>query len=145
MNVSDLMTKNPETAQMTDSIMDVASTMRDINVGFIPVMNGDVLAGVVTDRDIVVRAVANGMNSEDTSIGEIISSDIQAVSPDTDINEAASIMESNKIRRLPVVDEDGMLIGICSLGDIAVRGRNLEQSGEILELVSEPSKPEMAA
>jgi CBS domain-containing protein len=145
MNVGDLMTKNPETAQMTDSIMDVASTMRDINVGFMPVMNGDVLAGVVTDRDIVVRAVANGMNSEDTSIGEIISSDIQAVSFDTDINEAASIMESNKIRRLPVVDENGALIGICSLGDIAVRGRNLEQSGEILELVSEPSKPELAA
>jgi CBS domain-containing protein len=59
MNVGDIMTKNPETAQMTDSIMDVASTMRDINVGFMPVMNGDVLAGVVTDRDIVLRAVAN--------------------------------------------------------------------------------------
>jgi CBS domain-containing protein len=145
MNVSDIMTQSPETAQMTDSIMDIALVMRDINVGFIPVLNGDILAGVVTDRDIVVRAVAEGLNTEDTSIGEIVSSDIQAVSPETAMDEAASIMEEHKIRRLPVVDVDGMLVGICSLGDIAVRGKNLEQSGEILEMVSEPSRPELAA
>jgi CBS domain-containing protein len=145
MNIGDMMTPNPVTAQMTDPIMDVAATMRDINVGFIPVLNGDILAGVVTDRDIVLRCVAEGMDIEDTSIGEIVSSDIQAVSPDTNLDEAASIMEENKIRRLPVVDEDGMLVGVVSLGDIAVRSKNLEQSGEILELVSEPSKPELAA
>jgi CBS domain-containing protein len=145
MNVGDIMTQNPETAQMTDSIMDVALVMRDINVGFIPVLNGDILAGVVTDRDIVVRAVSEGFNIEDTSIGEIVSSDIQAVSPETEMDEAASIMEEHKIRRLPVVDVDGMLVGICSLGDIAVRGKNLEQTGEILEMVSEPSRPELAA
>jgi CBS domain-containing protein len=145
MNVGDIMTQNPETTQMTNPIVDVAAIMRDINVGFIPVMNGDILAGVVTDRDIVIRGVAENMDLSSTSIGEIVSSDIQAVSTDTNIDEAASIMEDHKIRRLPVVDEDGMLVGVCSLGDIAVRGKNLEQSGEILELVSEPSRPELAA
>lgn len=145
MNIGDIMTQNPEAAQMTDTIVDVATIMRDINVGFIPIMNGDILAGVITDRDIVLRGVAEGLDLSSTSIGEIVSSDIQAVAPDTNVEEAASIMEDNKIRRLPVVDEFGVLVGVCSLGDIAVRGRNLEQSGEILELVSEPSKPELAA
>ncbi len=145
MNVSEIMTRNPEAAQVTDSIMDVASMMRDLNVGFMPILDGDTLVGVVTDRDITLRAVAENMDVVDNSIGEIMSSDLQVVSPDTDIDEAARIMEEFQIRRLPVLDENGMLIGVLSLGDIAVRTQNMEQAGEILEEVSEPSRPEMAA
>ncbi|MHB8840602.1 MAG: CBS domain-containing protein [Candidatus Aquicultor sp.] len=145
MNVSDIMTKNPESAQVTDSIMDVASMMRDINVGFMPILDGNILVGVSTDRDIVIRAVADGMDIENTSIGEIMSSDLHVVSPDTSLDEAANIMEEFKIRRLPVVDQDGLLVGVISLGDIAVRGQNIEEAGEVLEQVSEPSRPEMAA
>lgn len=145
MNVNEIMTKNPETAQIDDTLIDVASSMRDINVGFMPVMDGDRLVGVVTDRDIVVRAVADNMDIENTSIADIMSTDLQTVSPDMDINEASSIMEDFQIRRLPVVDENGMLLGVVSLGDIAVRTQNIEKAGEILEVVSEPSRPEIAA
>ncbi len=145
MNVSEIMTRNPEAAQVTDSIIDVASMMRDLNVGFMPVLDGDTLVGVVTDRDITLRAVAENMDVENNSIGEVMSSDLHVVSPDTDINEAARLMEEFQIRRLPVLDENGMLAGILSLGDLAVRTQNLEQAGEILEEVSEPSRPEMAA
>ncbi len=145
MKVSEIMTRNPESAQVTDSILDVASMMRDLNVGFMPVLDGDTLVGVVTDRDITTRAVAEAMDAENSSIGEIMSSDLHVVSPDTDIDEAAQLMEEFQIRRLPVLDENGMLAGILSLGDLAVRTQNLEQAGEILEEVSEPSRPEMAA
>ena len=144
-NVSDIMTKNPESAQVTDSIMNIASMMRDIDVGFMPILDGNILIGVATDRDIVIRAVADGMDIENTSVGEIMSSDLHVVSPDTDLDEAAHIMEEFKIRRLPVVDQDGLLVGILSLGDIAVRSQNIEEAGEVLEQVSEPSRPEMAA
>jgi len=95
-NVSDIMTKNPESAQVTDSIMNIASMMRDIDVGFMPILDGNILIGVVTDRDIVIRAVADGMDIENTSVGEIMSSDLHVVSPDTDLDEAAHIMESLK-------------------------------------------------
>lgn len=145
MKVSEIMTRNPESAQVTDSILDVASMMRDLNVGFMPVLDGDTLVGVITDRDITIRAVAEAMDIENSSIGEIMSSDLHVVSPDTDVDEAASIMEEFQIRRLPVLDENGMLVGVLSLGDIAVRTQNVEQAGEILEEVSEPSRPEMAA
>jgi len=140
--ISEIMTKNPETAQITDSIMDVASMMRDLNVGFMPIMDGDVLVGCVTDRDITVRSVAEGMDIANASVGEIMSTDLHVVSPDNDLDEAASIMEEFQIRRLPVIDENNRLVGVVSLGDIAVRTKNIEEAGEILEEISEPSRPE---
>ena len=145
MKISEIMTANPETAQVTDPIVDVASTMKDLNVGFMPILDGDRLVGVVTDRDIVVRGVAENIDFDDSSISDIMTDSPQTLSPDADINEAADIMETNKIRRLPILDDNGMLVGIITLGDIAVRTKNLEKSGEILEEVSEPSKPERAA
>jgi len=142
MNLGDIMTKNPETAQVMDSIVDVASMMKDLNVGFMPILDGDNLVGVVTDRDITVRAVAEGMDIQNASIGEIMSSDLHIATPDMSIDEAANIMEEFQIRRLPILNENNMLIGVVSLGDIAVRTKDLEEAGEILEEISEPSRPE---
>lgn len=145
MTIGEIMTQNPETAQVTDSIRDVASVMRDINVGFMPVLDGDLLVGCVTDRDITIRATAEGLDIDNTSIGEIMSTGLQVVSPDSDINEAENLMEQFQIRRLPVVDENNMVVGVVSLGDIAVRTGNLEKAGEVLEEISEPSRPEIPA
>lgn len=145
MVISEIMTQNPETAQVTDSIRDVASVMRDINVGFMPILDGDLLVGCVTDRDITIRAIAEGLDVDNTSIGEIMSTDLQVISPDADIDEAEKLMEQFQIRRLPVVDESNVLVGVVSLGDIAVRARDLEKVGEVLEEISEPSRPEMPA
>jgi len=141
-NISDIMTKNPETSQVTDSIMDVASIMKDLNVGFMPVLDGDNLVGCVTDRDITIRAVAEGMDIQNASIGEIMSTDMHVASPDMNLDEAANIMEEFQIRRLPILDENNRLIGVVSLGDIAVRTKDIEEAGEILEEISEPSRPE---
>lgn len=142
MNLGDIMTKNPETAQVMDSIMDVASMMKELNVGFMPVLDGDNLVGCVTDRDITIRAVAEGMDIQNASIGEIMSTDLHTATPDMSVDEAANIMEEFQIRRLPILNENNMLIGVVSLGDIAVRTKDLEEAGEILEEISEPSRPE---
>lgn len=145
MKIREIMTQSPETAQITDSLRDVASMMRDLNVGFMPIMDGDTLVGVLTDRDITIRATAEGLDTNNASAGEIMSTDLHLISPDADLDEAANVMEEFQIRRLPVVDENNLLIGVVSLGDIAVRSGNIEEAGEILEEVSEPSRPEMAA
>lgn len=141
MKISEIMTPNPEVAMIDDPIIKVAKMMEDLNVGFMPIMDSDMLAGVVTDRDIVVRAVADGMDYN-TSIAEIMTTPPQVISPDADVNEAASMMEDLQIRRLPVVDDAGKLVGIVSLGDVAVNLPDTEKVGEILEEISEPAQPE---
>ena len=145
MKIKDLMTKDPKTVQTTSTLVETARKMKELNVGFMPVMDGNALVGVVTDRDIAMRAVAEEMYPNETNAEDIMSANVHVVSPDTSLEEAGEIMEKFRIRRLPVVDEFGVLVGICALGDIAVRGGNLEEAGEILEEISEPSRPEMAA
>lgn len=145
MNIQDLMTKDPQTVQMSEAVVDVASKMKRLNVGFLPVMDENTLVGVVTDRDIVIRAIAEDLLPAETSVADIMSTDVHVVSPENSLEEAAGIMEQFQIRRLPVIDENGSLVGICSLGDIAVRSGNLEEAGEILEEISEPSRPRKAA
>ena len=146
MKISDIMTPNPRALPQTDPIINAARIMRDLNVGFVPILDeNNKLCGVVTDRDVVVRAITENLDLATTSIGDISSTDLHVVSPNADFNEAADIMEKFQVRRLPVVDDSGMLVGIVSLGDIAVRSKELEKAGEILEEVSEPSKPEIAA
>ncbi|HCG98614.1 MAG TPA: CBS domain-containing protein [Actinobacteria bacterium] len=145
MKIKDLMTKDPKTVQTTSTLVETARKMKELNVGFMPVMNGNALVGVVTDRDIAIRAVAEEMFPKETNAEDIMSANVHVASPDTSLEEAGEIMEKFRIRRLPVVDEFGVLVGICALGDIAVRGGNLEEAGEILEEISEPSRPEMAA
>jgi len=145
MKIKDLMTKNPQTVQMSEALVDVAAKMKRLNVGFMPVMDGDTLVGVITDRDIAIRAVAENLLPAETSAADIMSTDVHVVSPETDLQEATNIMEDFQIRRLPVIDENGSLVGICSLGDIAVRSGDLEKAGEALEEISEPSRPRKIA
>ncbi|MDP2211758.1 MAG: CBS domain-containing protein [Candidatus Aquicultor sp.] len=145
MKIKNLMTKDPKTVQTTSTLVETARKMKELNVGFMPVMDGNALVGVLTDRDIAMRAVAEEMLPNETNAEDIMSTNVHVVSPDTSLEEAGEIMEKYRIRRLPVVDELGALVGICALGDIAVRGGNLEEAGGILEEISEPSRPEMAA
>ena len=116
--VRDVMTAEPIVLQQDQSIADAAQAMRDNAVGAILVVDGERLCGLVTDRDIVVRAVAEAAPL-DSPVGRVVSPDLIAVGADDEADDAARVMQANAIRRLPVMD-DGRIVGIVSIGDLAV-------------------------
>ncbi|MFP4165073.1 MAG: CBS domain-containing protein [Chitinispirillaceae bacterium] len=140
MKVSEVMTKGAEGLQASDNVVHASNLMREMNVGAIPVFQDSGVEGVVTDRDIVVRCIGQNLNPLHTSVGEIMSKDAKTCSQDADINEAARIMENYKIRRLVVTDAEGVVSGMVSLGDLAVKGGK-QLSAEVLDIISEPAAP----
>ena len=116
--VKDVMTDSLETVEPSDSAADAAKKMASADAGAIVVVDGDELKGILTDRDIVVKAVAEGKDPSDVKVEEICSSDTTTVEPDADIDQAIELMRDNKVRRLPVVDDDKP-VGIVSIGDLA--------------------------
>ncbi|MDP1808072.1 MAG: CBS domain-containing protein [Actinomycetota bacterium] len=138
------MTPRPTTIQAAQSILSAAKTMRECDVGAVPVMVEDKLVGILTDRDIVVRGVATGLELENHQVQEVMSLEPKTVKPDTSFEEAAQIMSEAKVRRLPVA-EDGKLVGLISLGDMAVAHKGHEDMcGVVLENVSRPIGPKCA-
>jgi CBS domain-containing protein len=117
--LKDLMTPNPLTCPATATIKDAATQMRDCNIGDVIVTDGNEVCGIVTDRDIVVRALADGRHPTDTKLGDICSRDLVTLSPDADVTEAVTLMREHALRRLPIV-QNGKPVGIVSIGDLAV-------------------------
>ena len=140
MKVRDIMTSEGlATASLDTTLEEIAGMMRDENVGAIPVLDEDeALAGIITDRDIVVRAIAEGQDPAETTAEDILSEELHTIHQDADIEDAADLMARHKIRRLPVVEE-GMIIGMISLGDISVKSEE-DQASNVLEDVSEGVK-----
>lgn len=130
--VREFMTTNPITISSQSSVAEAAKLMRDHDVGVLPVLEGQSFCGVVTDRDIVVKALADGRF--DQRVGAIASSQVVTVSPDDDVRKATQLMSESDVRRLPVC-VDGRLVGIVSVGDLATRqdpalaGTVMEQTG----------------
>lgn len=137
MNIRDVMTSNPRTVAPQDSIQNVARIMREEDTGAVPVVDNGRPVGIVTDRDIVVRAVAEG--HLDRRVSDIVSQDIVTVRPDMSTKEAAQLMSEHQVRRLPVVEND-RLVGIVSLGDIAVKDNQDKRMGDTLEGISQGVK-----
>ena len=138
MKISDVMTPNPKTVKSSDSIQTAAQIMREEDAGAVPVVEDGRVIGMVTDRDIVVRAVADGDFA--AKISDVVSDDVITASPDMTTAEAAELMGEHQIRRLPVVDADDRLVGIVSLGDLAVKENRDSRMGETLENISEGVK-----
>lgn len=134
--INEIMTRNVESCSLLDNIYEVAVKMKELNVGSIPIVDEDKLVGMITDRDIVVRGVAEKRPGS-TKVEQIMSGDsLITVTPDTTSKEAAELMAEHRIRRLPVV-ENGNLVGIVALGDFAVRKLTDEQAGKALSEISE--------
>lgn len=138
MKVREIMTSQLASAAPDTTAEELATMMRDMDTGAIPVVDGEELRGIVTDRDIVLRCVATGGDPSEMTAEEIVSEDLETVQPDSDVEEAAKLMAKRQIRRLPVV-QDGRLVGMVSLGDIAVKGEE-EDAADALENVSEGVK-----
>jgi CBS domain-containing protein len=118
--VSDVMTRDPTACSTDDSLVDAAKAMRDGDFGAIIVTQGDAVHGILTDRDIVVRAVAEGEDPSSTTVGEICTANPTTLGPDDKIDDAIASVREQDVRRLPVVDADDRPVGIVSLGDLAV-------------------------
>ncbi|MFY0399316.1 MULTISPECIES: CBS domain-containing protein [Brevundimonas] len=137
MKIRDVMSKDVQVARPEDTLQTVAGRMAAGDFGFIPVADGDRLIGALTDRDIVVRGVASGAGPE-ARVLDVLSRDALVVRADDDLKVALDLMSSRQIRRLPVVDKDGRLVGVVSLGDLSTRVKE-RYAGEALEEISRPS------
>jgi CBS domain-containing protein len=130
MNVAELMTKDPMTLDVMNTAAEAALAMAERDIGDVIVRDGDQVCGIVTDRDIVVRAVAQNRNPVTVTLGEICSRTMVTLSPDDSVDEAIRLMSERALRRLPVVAE-GRAVGIVSLGDLAVERDRQSVLGEI--------------
>jgi CBS domain-containing protein len=142
MQLKDIMTPEVEVISPEATIQEAAQRMQNLDVGPLPVCDGDRLVGMLTDRDITVRVVAEGWDPTTTKVRQAMTAEIIYGFEDQDIQEAARLMEQYQIRRLPILNRDKRLVGIAALGDLAVRTANPVLAGEVLEQVSEPAKPQ---
>ena len=138
MIIRDVMTANPRTLSPTDTIQTAARLMRDEDTGVVPVVEQGRPIGILTDRDIVIRAVADG-NQMNSSVREIASPNIVTVSPDTSTRDASDLMSLHQVRRLAVMEDD-RLVGIVSIGDLAVKEGKDSRIGDTLQSISEGVK-----
>ncbi|RYF18819.1 MAG: CBS domain-containing protein [Comamonadaceae bacterium] len=141
--VADVMTRGVRTMRPTDSVVDAARCMDELNVGVIPVCDGDKLVGMVTDRDIVVRGVAQQGQVQDMKLADVMSAHVRCAREDDDVEQVLGEMAEAQIRRLPVVDGNERLVGIVTLGDIAAK--NPEDEGDVamsLGDISSPAEPD---
>ena len=139
MKVRDVMTSEVTTANADTSLEEIATMMKSEDTGAIPVVEEEELLGLITDRDIVIRCVAEGRDPAEVSAEDILSENLEVVDPDTDVQEALDLMGRHQIRRLPVV-ENGKLVGMVSLGDLAVKQNDEQDTGEALKDVSKGVK-----
>jgi CBS domain-containing protein len=141
MRISEIMTTDFEMIDSTRPLREAAEKMKSLNVGFLPVKEGTRLIGLITDRDIVIRGLAEGLDPGFAQVKDIISSDIVYCYEDDSVEDAAKLMEEHQVRRLIVVNHDQTPVGIVSLGDLAVKLGEDRLSGEVLERISEPAAP----
>jgi CBS domain-containing protein len=141
-SVRDAMTDDPRSIGPSASVVDAARLMRDEHIGSLPITDGDTLVGMITDRDITTRVVAEAADLATTTVGEVYSQDLISVEPDKDLAEALGLMARHQVRRLPVV-EDGRLVGIVAQADIAlILSDDEKKTGELVEAISERSEGE---
>ena len=134
-SIREAMTSNPCSIDADKSVAYAAKMMRDEDVGIAPIVEGDRLVGVLTDRDVAVRVVAEGLDPEKVKVSEVASRDVVTLDPQQDLDEALRLMARHQVRRLPVVEEDGKLVGIVAQADVATQASE-SQTGEVVEQIS---------
>ena len=138
MKVKDIMSTQVESVRPDASIQEAAQKMRSLDVGALPVLDGQDLKGMVTDRDITIRATAEGRDPKTTTVREVLSPELVSISEDQALEDAARLMQEKQVRRLPVLSADQRLVGIVALADVAAEGGKKEVTRTVQE-VSKPS------
>jgi CBS domain-containing protein len=140
MQIREIMTREPVVIGPDMVLKEAAGRMRDLDSGVMPVGQNDRLVGMLTDRDITIRATAAGKDPNQTRVEEVMTPDVVYCFDDDDAVAAANIMEEHQLRRLIVLNRDKRLVGILSLGDLAVHAADDRLAGEVAEAVSEPAE-----
>jgi CBS domain-containing protein len=135
-SIKDVMTSNPCSIDADKSVAYAAKMMRDEDVGLAPIVEGDKLIGMLTDRDIAIRVVAEGRDPGQVKVRDVASKQVVTIDPQQDLDEALRIMAKHQVRRLPVVEEDGKLVGVVAQADVAREGDD-KQTGKLVEEISE--------
>jgi CBS domain-containing protein len=135
-SITQLMTANPCSIDVEKPVAYAAQMMRDEDVGLAPIVEGDRLVGTLTDRDIAIRVVAEGKDPQTTKVRDVASTDIVTIDPQQDLDEALRLMSQHQVRRLPVVEEDGRLVGVVAQADIA-RQASERKTGALVEEISQ--------
>jgi CBS domain-containing protein len=142
MKAQDIMSKNPTCVTPNTTLVDAARLMKDQNIGIVPVVESTSsrrLVGVVTDRDIAVRAVAEGRDGVTTSVGHVMSADVSTTTVDRSVDDVMELMGREQIRRVPVVDDRGVLVGIISQADIVLDAKDDKRAAKTVEQISKPT------
>jgi CBS domain-containing protein len=134
--IREIMTSNPSTIEPDKPVAEAARIMKQEDAGVVPVTENGRLTGMVTDRDIAIRVVAEGKDPQSTSVREVASTDLVTIDPQQDLDEALRLMAKHKVRRLPVVEEDGRLVGVVAQADVARTGDDT-QTGQVVQEISE--------
>ena len=134
--IREIMTSNPSTVEPDKTVVDAARIMKQEDAGVVPVTENGRLTGMVTDRDIAIRVVAEGRDPQSTPVREVASKDLVTVDPQQDLDEALRLMAQHQVRRLPVVEEDGRLVGVVAQADVARHGDDTK-TGQVVQEISE--------
>jgi CBS domain-containing protein len=140
--VRDVMTPDPNTVSPSDNLQQVAVLMLECDCGAIPVVENDKVVGIITDRDIVVRVIAEGKNPKNTKVSEAMTDDIETVRENDSLDRAMSIMSEYQIRRVPVVNDQDRLVGIIAQADLATEAKDSRKVEKTIENISEKSGSE---
>lgn len=140
MQIRDIMTRQVELVSPNTPLKEAARMMRDADIGFLPVGENDRLVGTLTDRDIAIRAVADGKDPNSAKVSDAMTPEIAYAFEDQDSSEAAQIMSEKQIRRLPIINRDKRLVGVLAIGDLATKTGDDDLVGQTVQDVSEPSK-----
>jgi CBS domain-containing protein len=139
--VRDVMTVRPRSVTPQTPLPEVAELMAEDDVGAIPVVDGDQLVGMVTDRDIAVRAVAKGKDPRGMPASDVASRELVTIEPDQNLSDALELMAMHQVRRLPVVEEDGRVVGVLSQADVAMYAKEKDAGAMLEEISQQPSGP----
>jgi CBS domain-containing protein len=139
--VREVMTDNPRCVTPDTLVSEAARLMKSEDVGSLPILEGEKVTGVITDRDIVIRAVAEEKDPRGMPVREVASRELVTIRPDEDLSEALKLMASYQVRRLPVVDEDNTLVGVLAQADIAMEGKEKDFAHMVEDISRTPAGP----
>lgn len=142
MKLKEIMTRDVEVVAPRSPIKEAAEKMKSLDVGLMPVCDGNRLTGMLTDRDITVRAVSEGRDPNTTKVEDVMTPEVVFAFEDSDVSEAAEMMERHQIRRLIILDRQKQMAGVVSLGDVAFKAKDKDLTAEVTQRVSDPAQPE---